>query len=80
MMRPKDKKPMAESNNKGIETAFEKLKKLYLEEHGKEMSDKEAEDIRFLAQTLAEIAYESWIIEKKNLAESKKAIPKPRPP
>ncbi|MCX6720462.1 MAG: hypothetical protein NTW11_01505 [Candidatus Staskawiczbacteria bacterium] len=56
--------------------AMQELKRRYFEEHGEEMSDTEVEDVRFIAQTLAEIAYQSWIGEKKNLKESKKTIPR----
>jgi len=56
--------------------AMQVLKRKYFEEHGKEMSDAEAEDIRFIAQMFAEIAYESWVVEKKKFVDSKKTVPK----
>lgn len=57
------------------EDAFEQFKKNYFEQHGKELSDQEASDIKDITQMLAEITYESWIGEKKKLAESKKNLP-----
>lgn len=75
MEKTEDNK-LKKSQSISEQDAMQELKRKYLEEHGKEMSDTEAEDIRFLAQMLAEIAYESWIIEKKNLTESKKTVPK----
>ena len=57
--------------------AMQELKRRYFEEHGEEMSDTEAEDVRFIAETFAEIAYKSWIGEKKKFLDSKKNVPKP---
>ena len=67
---------MATHDGKSTEEAFEKFKKLYFKQTGKEMSDREAEDVRFAAQMFAEIAYNSWVTQRKKFLDSKKTVPK----
>jgi hypothetical protein len=68
------------NNLKEIQTleadAFEQLKRKHFEKHGVEMSEQEAEDVRYIAQMFAEIALESWFSKKKKFLESKKTVPK----